>query len=482
MTVVTEQQMSAERADHYGGRLKSAVFSVWFIADLRALAAMRIGLGLCALYDLLARLPLISIVYGGHSSPIRPIDDAAGTLNLLWGGHSEWFAWLLLLLGLLAAGLFTVGRWTRYAQGALLLVLLSFHAPCFGVTLSGGSTVLRQVLFIALFLPLAERWSWDRRRLDDAVDDPLWAVSWAYLALSVQAVIIYLNTAFNKDGPSWSQGTSLIDVLTLETRVTWFGRLIRPYIDVDLSVVLTHGALVFELVAPIFLLLPLAHGRLRRWVAGALIGFHLSIWLMIDVAHFSPVMIAVLLAFIGSPVTKETTRRHVDSVVSWWRLAPMFVLLWFCIVPALRSNGVTTSTMREMGVGHDPVTNSISALLSWEQDWAMFSPSVPRFESLLVVRGRTASGTVVDPFVGGRPHEGVFRQYPFTMHESLGNRLLAQGGEESAERFRAWLTKRWNADHSDALMSTEVVILKQIIRRPDEEKASHFIERRLAGP
>lgn len=264
--------------------------------------------------------------------------------------------------------------------------------------------------------------------------------------------------------------------------MTDLGRLLRENLDMDLCILLTHGVHIFELVAPILLLLPLGNGRIRRWIAGSLIAFHISIFLLIDVAHYSPVMIALLLVYMGQPISDppamENTfgrRRTVNAVL-------FSLSMWMCIVPALQSNAVTNSFMRRSGLGTDPVTRSLSQFFAWEQDWAMFSPSVPRLEYLVVIRGRTQSGRRVDPYTEKEPHSGYFRDYPSYLYWSYSQKFIGSTGIQKAEALRRWAMGRWNRRYEDQMVSAEVVLLQQIMRRPDEGKTSTLTEGRLAGP
>ena len=270
--------------------------------------------------------------------------------------------------------------------------------------------------------------------------------------------------------------------MTLETRVTWFGRWFRSVLAPDIGVLMTHAVLLLELVAPIFLLLPLEGGRLRRWIAIGLIGFHLGIAAMLDVAHFSWVMIAVLLVFMGPPVTPNASvsqegqpRFAVQGVMA-------IILVWLCVIPALKANGVTSRAMRLSGIGADPVTQGISQVLLWEQQWGMFSPSVPRMEFLLIVRAQTQSGLLVDPYTGLLPHQGVFDGYPSTLYESFTDRFRGTDAASHAVAFRRWVLDDWNTQQNDPVDTAEVVLLQQVIYRADEGKVSRFKETVLAGP
>ena len=122
----------------------------WFTADLRALAAMRIGLGLCALYEFFARIPVLRLIYGGVDAALPPASSLS--LGLLWGSHPYWLAWLVLVSAFSSSALHR-GPMDSLGPGDPDPDTAFIHAPIFEITLSGGSTVLRQVLIIA-FLSL----------------------------------------------------------------------------------------------------------------------------------------------------------------------------------------------------------------------------------------------------------------------------------------------------------------------------------------
>lgn len=405
----------------------------WRVVDLRALAVMRVLLGLCAAYEFLCFLPVFSLVYGGAESALPPSVDPFW--GLLSGTHPLWFAGVVWGVGLLAATTFTLGWRTRLSNLVLWLCLFSFHAPHFMVVVNGGSAVLRQSLFLTLLLPLGARFSVDAGR------DwrPGSAVSWGVLVLLLHTAFIYFNTAAVKVGPSWSRGTAILDLLQLQGRATPIGQAIAPAVGLQASQILTNMTLIVELCGAVLLLLPFASGWCRRTAAVALLGLHLGIGLLMNVGHFTWIMVAVLIVFASAATPRDPVRapRFVNALA--------LLLAGFILVNGLRGNPITAATTRAL----DPVLDVVNPRIRWEREWWMFAPSVTRRESILVVRATRASGAVEDPLTGETPHEGPFLGFPYRMNPAIARELGAD--TKLAARVADWLLQRGGADPYTAL-------------------------------
>ena len=134
--------------------------------DTRALAALRVGLGLLLLADLLGRARDIRAFY--TDSGVLPL-AARERLVSEWflsvhalSGDLWWQVLLFLVAGTAALAL-TVGYRTRTATVVSWVLLVSLHNRM-PIVLNGGDVLLRMVLLWAVFLPLGERWAVDAER------------------------------------------------------------------------------------------------------------------------------------------------------------------------------------------------------------------------------------------------------------------------------------------------------------------------------
>ena len=223
----------------------------------------------------------------------------AGSWNPL-----DWIGWsraplvttvLLLLAGLAMA----VGYRTRLSSAVAalsLIALLRTNTTIF----NSGDLVLRQIGVAVALASSGLVLSLDARRTRGSLlpSPSVQRAPWARRALQLQIAVGYALSAWAKlRGPSWHDGTALAQALRIEDlqRITppeWlFGQ------DVLLNL-LTWATVVFE-ASFAFLVW---NRRLRPWVLGLGVAFHLGIDLFFDVGFFSIAMWIAYLAFLPPDV------------------------------------------------------------------------------------------------------------------------------------------------------------------------------------
>ncbi len=450
-----------------------AVKRTWFEVDARALGVFRIALGATLLLDLLRRVPYVDLFWGGTAGVFPPPPEGTlASFSLLSGAHPPALAWALLAVSVVAAALFTAGRWTRVAGVVTLAGLLSFHANRFGLE-TGASQVLRLALMYALLLPTDLCYAWRRRPQPPEPPAPVRSI--AVLALLLQLGLIYFNAAAARGGPSWLTGTAIHDMLELDTYVTPLGAALRgPLMDAA-SPALSDATLALEVLGPLLMLLPVAPDLLRGVTLVALFGFHLCILLLIDVGLFSASMFCLLLLFVPGPVFDALERRlgrataapgvaPVPAPARWQRwhvevlaLAVLVPNLWL----GVHRNQLLGPVIRDAGLGAPAALDVALARLEISQTWRMFAPNVSRVDQVVLVPATTASGRVVDLLTGAPPDFGpvgpdrLRGQFWSKYFERLSN------GAASPEALRTRLVARWNAAQADPVVRAEVVLLRE---------------------
>ncbi len=253
----------------------------------------------------------------------------AGSWNLLdlvgWDG-----APLATCLLLVAAAVATaVGYRTRLsaAVGVLCMICLQRANP---TVFNSGDLALRQVGIAVALAPsglLLSVDAWRRRGrtaagpVDDDADDvapePRWSwaagplrAPWALRLLQLELALGYALSGWAKlRGSTWHDGTAL----GLAMRIEDLQRFVAPEWlfeqDVLLNV-LTWATLAFE-ASFLFLVW---NRRLRPWVLGLGVLFHIGIDVLFDVGFFSWVMIAAYLAFLPP----EVADRWISRAERWW--------------------------------------------------------------------------------------------------------------------------------------------------------------------
>jgi hypothetical protein len=285
-----------------------------FALDLRSLAVFRIVLGVLVMLDIAARIPNFRAFYS--ESGVMPRDLVTATMaetrwSLFLINSSNIFQWFLLYLGIAAGVAMIVGYRTRVATIVAWAILISLQVRN-PIVLSGADTLLRLVVFWAMFLPLGARFSFDARNAaPEERPTVMRYLSFGTVGLLLQIAIMYWCTAWLKDGPSWrGDGTALYYATGAHQITRPFGEWAHQFEEA--LKIGTHIGFGIEALAPFFLFIPWRKGMLRMIAIGAIISLHLGIVLIMDVALFPYVSAAVMLAFLPG----------------WfWAVAPRFVTM-----------------------------------------------------------------------------------------------------------------------------------------------------------
>jgi hypothetical protein len=277
-----------------------------FGADARALAALRIGLGVLLLADLALRARSLTAFY--TDAGVLPRSLLAAEYPLVsrlsvhaLSGDVAWQALLFLLAGGCALAV-VAGYRTRLAVLCSWLLLLSLHARN-PMVLNGGDSLFRRLLFWGALCPLGARWSVDAlRRPGTGARTRVATVATAGLLL--QVVLVYLtNAVFKLDSDLWVEGGALAVVFRLDSFTTPLGALL-PEVPAVLA--------LFETGWPLLLAgsvgLVVTTGRRRGLLAGLFVGAHLSMALTMRLGLFPLVSVVGLVPFLPPGVWDRVER------------------------------------------------------------------------------------------------------------------------------------------------------------------------------
>lgn len=228
----------------------------------------------------------------------------------------DWVSWsgapLAACLLLVVAGVATaVGYRTRASALVAVLCLLALQRTNTTIFNSGDLT-LRLIGWSVVLAPCGLLWSVDAaRRRRRGEGPPPDRAPWALRLLQLNLAVGYFLSGLAKlRGNTWHDGTAVERALRIED----LQRFVVPGWLLDQSILLnllTWGTLALELG---FVLL-VWNRRLRPWVIGAGVLFHLGIDLTLDIGWFSLVMWLGYLAF----VPPEVAARIVARVDPWAR-------------------------------------------------------------------------------------------------------------------------------------------------------------------
>jgi hypothetical protein len=266
-----------------------------FGLDLRSLALFRICLALVLLWDLQERAWDLRAHYsddGILAAAAVPM-TAPVSVHIL-NGSVAYQATLFVIAAACAVGLL-VGWRTRVMMLLCWFLNVSLQARNVGI-IHGGDSLLRNILFWCLFLPLGEYFSLDARRAGSPRPAPRY-LSMATAAYVLQICLVYWFAALWKSDASWRvDGTALGIALHIDSLVTPIGIWLRDF--ETLTKWLTLGSIYLEVFGPVLLLLPFWTDQWRTLAVVLFLGFHLGIGLTMAIGIFPTVCMAAWLALL----------------------------------------------------------------------------------------------------------------------------------------------------------------------------------------
>jgi len=463
-----------------------------FTVDTRSLAAFRIALGLLLLADLALRSRSLTAFYtdaGVLPRAIQLSTTSPWKLSVHVVSGDLWFQALLFLVAGLVALALTVGYRTSTAAVVSWVLLLSLQNRN-TLVLNGGDVLLRMLLFWALFVPLAERWSVYSQRWSDHRTA---VVSVATVALLLQVVIVYVkNAAYKLSGDTWVRGEAFEYVLSLEQFTVFLGDVIPTYAPLMQAIDYLWLGMV---TASVFLVL--LTGRRRVAVVGLFVGAHLGMLLTMQLGLFPLISITGLLPFLPGSVwdaIDARLRRH-DVAARLCRLpadlaAVLPVVTISQVPPSVQwlKAGLQTAVPLcflvlivlwnlQAGAqlyGYDTTpeqTEPVYDLTRTDQYWNMFAPEPLYSDTWFVVPALLDNGTRVDAFHGGsvqweKPAD-VSETFPSARwRKYLTN--LHQWGTRYQPAFGEYLCDRWKRNHETGIRNVSVYAMEQPTRIHDE--------------
>jgi hypothetical protein len=450
--------------------------------DARGLAAFRVAVGGLLLVDLLLRARDLTAFYTDAGVlPRTVLFDVTGPYWLsvhVVSGTAAVQALLFALAGAVAVALL-VGYRTRTAAVAswVLLLSLQHRNP---IVLNGGDTLLRMLLFWAMFVPLGTRWSVDAVRRGGTTER---VASVGTAALLLQVVTMYLaNGLLKLGGDLWLSGEAIRYVFSLDQFTVLLGDVLGAY--PTLLTVLAETWLVMVVCSPLLVLLT---GRLRGAFALAFVGAHVGMFLTMQLGIFPFVAVAALLLFLPAAFwdavvsrTRDTplgraavqglarlsgslpawSRTHVPGWLSTVRRrgVPALVVALGVLVLLVNAQALGALTLPDET---DPVVTATGV----DQRWNMFAPNPLQSDGWYVVPGELENGTTVDALHGGevtweRPPD-LAATYPNARWRKYESNLQRDGYAGHRDDFATYLCSRWNRNHDVRLETVTLVYMEQ---------------------
>lgn len=417
---------------------QAATWRDLFTVDLRSLAALRIALAALVLVDLLLRWPLLAAHYTDLGILTR-FESAhhwlapAPSFSFHQANGSPVFITALFVISTIFTLLLLLGLATRAATVATWVMLLSLQHRNYYV-LDGGDVLLRLLLFWCIFLPCGACWSLDARRRPAENVGPT-VHSPATVALMLQFVMVYVVAGVAKTGPQWwSEGTAIGLAVGQSYWNLPLGAWLAQYPTA--SRVLSPLVVLFEVVGPLLLFVPIATARVRMallilfWLfqfgLGSTLALNIFPWANTAATlAFLPTMFWDRLTGKHPPHNREQTSSSPATLRRKPRLANDFVIASLAyaivaninfLVPKLLPAEAKETWNRSVARLWQPVEH-IGNTAGMVQRWNLYAPSPEHHDFVLEVLGRQRDGTIVR-LMGPHPDDG----WPLT------NRFAQPGG------------------------------------------------------
>jgi Vitamin K-dependent gamma-carboxylase len=384
-------------------QLKLARADELFGADLRSLAALRIGLGLVVLADLAARAPDLRAHYTDAGVLTRAdLLSRFGWLHA-WplcvhlAGGSAWSQGLLFAAAAVAAGALVLGVRTTLATVVVWFLTTSLQLR--NLYIGGGyDALLRMVLLWGCFLPLGARWSVDAGRRGPGLPPPARVLSVATVALVAQIVIVYWSAAVAKwHVTAWQDGTALAAILADDFRTTGLGAALGRH--PGLLRFLGHAVVGVELGAPLLLFVPVATGPVRTAAVLALALMNAGFGLGLELGLFPWIGTVALVGLLPGWFWDRIGRAAPAPRVTG-RLTKSLVGQGICAVLLTYVVGWCVGVARDPAYRAPEAVEWLGGALFLQQDWRMFAVP-PERTGWISAPGQLVDGTALDLFAAG---------------------------------------------------------------------------------
>ena len=441
---------------------------------------MRIAIGLVVLSDLIIRAQFIIAHYTSEGVlPVslmmefdyKPLHFSLHNLNdgLLW--QSILFIFHAIITLFLIFGwrtkLFSVLTW-------LFMVSLQNRNPYIQ---QGGDDLLRLVLFWGMFIPWGNFYSLDSKSVNSISKKYFFSISSIGYLLLIASV--YLFSALSKTSPEWrSEGTAVYYALSLDQLKLGMGNWLYQFSG--LMKLLTHFVFYSELIAPIFLLLPIKNKFFRTVGVLLILILHVGIALNLYVGLFCVIGMSSTLGLLPSSfmdwferqikdsrlkIKDSTYKSHVtkNNFTRFLKFSGT-IFLGIVIIVCLLINLIN---VKGFGYKLNFKVGLFSNAFKLEQYWGMFSPFIYKNDGWYLFIGYKQDNSAWDIY-NNKP--GIDRAKPKSivkMFESDRWRKLAENFEKREFNFMKpyycrYLIKKWNKEHPDNKMgSLNILFMKE---------------------
>lgn len=404
----------------------------WFgQVDTRPLSLFRIAFGLILLKDALYHLPLADVFYSDTGVvPRRALLEVARAdrFSLMDAMPHAWMATLFFLLWVAVALGLVFGFRTRLMTVLNFVIVMSVHERNVYV-LTGADTIMRNLSFWMMFIPLGHYYSLDARRAR-LRGRPLGRTGYAFplRLMQLQVALVYLFTGILKTyGAAWLNGSAMFYVMQLDAMLLPTGYWFRGVAPDWLLSAMTYFTLAGELLFPLLVFAPVGQPLLRLLGLAFGVLLHLGIGALMSIPDFSAIMISSYIIFL-QPEWVEAGERRLRAAL---RLPPPLPLIEAAPTTstgpkrARRAAATVAASLAMAGIvwwnlatldnyGGPVVTMPVPVRsVMWYagiwQYWDMFAPFPIQVDGWYTVPARFEDGTELDLRTGQPPNDDLQR-------------------------------------------------------------------------
>ncbi len=442
----------------------------WYTLDVRALALMRIAIGLIVLIDLIIRAQDLEAFFTDEGLMPRHLLQNFGWQSGFWSFHtlsgsSFYIGILFVLHGIFTIGLI-IGYKTRLTTLLVWLLTISLHNRNLFI-LQSGDDLLRLTLLWGMFIPWGNAFSVDAKKYRSKMQYGGMAIFGYFLLIAS----VYFFTVFFKNSSEWrSEGTAIYFALSLDQIRLPVGDWLYNYPQA--MKLLTHAVYVIEIAIPVLLLLPLNLFNSRGWAVVLMFFLHIGIGLCLYVGLFFIINLATALAFIPSKWLNWISSDNLKTYSRLpWRTTSILVkafssfitsfIIIICLIYNLSfMNWFQYELIKEFTV----VVNA----LRLNQYWGMFSPHIMKEDGWFVYEGYTEEGKHWDlkknkPIIDISKPQHLVKDFKTDRWRKLAENMQRDNYTFLRPLYCKYHLKKWNKEHPENKMrSLDLIFFKEV--------------------
>ncbi len=404
-----QPSLSAESSVEHVRQGIAPVIETMFGIDYRALAFVRMFIGLILICDLGVRASYVNDLFTDQGMLPRSLRyEMCNACGAVWWispymlSGEAWFQLSLMGVAAAVSASFMVGYktfWSTLLSWFFFSAILGRHP----YLQQGGDVLLRCLLAWSIFLPMGAVWSVDAWRCKSTRPSTKTIVSLATAMVLFQLSIMYVATALLKTDDVWHKTfDATYYALNLHHFTTNTGYLATQYPDFLRAG--TWFTWWLEYIGPMLLFVPMAvASRWTRFIVPILfMGFHLNTMIMMQIGFFPYICIVYWTIFLPSwvwdraeKVARILPSLPASSLATWesWQLKHIMVITMSIYMVWV--NAARHGKPPYIDVLPEPVA-TFGRVTGLDQHWVMFSPGVWDRGSWMQIRGVTSEGKEVD--------------------------------------------------------------------------------------